>query len=223
MNDTHSQATLRPLPKGRAASDTRTALLAAGRTLFARWGFDGASVRRITEEAGANLGAITYHFGSKRDLYEAVLEEELGPIVDRIGRIATSDGTGMERLESVVEALFDHLGRHPELPRLLLQELSAGKPPPAPAAAMIGRNLGHVRAILADGIRDGSVRNGDPTLLALSVVSQPIYMTLVAPLLREVTGLDLADQTNRDQAVRHVQGIVTRGLAGKRRTTEEAR
>jgi len=53
---------------------TRAALMVAARTVFARNGFDGASVRMITAEADVNLGAVTYHFGSKRGLYEAVLE-----------------------------------------------------------------------------------------------------------------------------------------------------
>ena len=54
--------------------DTPAALIHAARPIFATHGFDGASVRAITTAAGANLGAITYHFGSKRDLYLACLE-----------------------------------------------------------------------------------------------------------------------------------------------------
>jgi AcrR family transcriptional regulator len=53
---------------------TAAALLEAGRVLFAERGYEGASVRAITAHACANLGAITYHFGSKRDLYDRVVE-----------------------------------------------------------------------------------------------------------------------------------------------------
>ena len=63
---------------------TRTELIAAGRKLFGRRGFDGASIRAITKEAGANLGAVTYHFGSKHGLYSAVLEEGLRPMAARV-------------------------------------------------------------------------------------------------------------------------------------------
>lgn len=48
---------------------TRDALLAAARTLFAQQGYASVSVRQIAEAAGANVAAINYHFGSKRDLY----------------------------------------------------------------------------------------------------------------------------------------------------------
>ena len=112
--------------------DTRAGLLEAARSVFARNGFDGASIRAITAEAGANLGAVTYHFGSKRKLYAEVLRHGLTPLVDRVGEAAAGKGAPLERLTRVVEVFFDHLATHADVPRLLLQEVSAGrKPPPA--------------------------------------------------------------------------------------------
>lgn len=171
-------------------------------------------MRRITSEAGTNLGAITYHFGSKRGLYEAVLEEGLSPIVSRIGELASSRGSGMERLARVIEVFFEYLGTHPELPRLLLQEVSAGKTPPPAVMAIIRRNVGHVTGILADGWRDGSIRRADPILSALSVVSQPIYMTLMGPILSDLGGIDLRDPPTRRKAIAHVSDVIRRGLGG---------
>lgn len=193
---------------------TRAALLATGRRVFARRGFDGASVRQITSEAGTNLGAITYHFGSKRGLYEAVLEEGLSPMVSRVGEIAAGPGSGMDRIGRIVEAFFDYLGAHPELPRLLLQEVSAGKTPPPAVMAIIRRNVGHVTGILSDGWQDGSIRRGHPMLSALSIVSQPIYMTLMGPLLLELGGLDLREPGTREEAIEHVRDVISRGLGG---------
>ena len=63
---------------------TRARLLDAARNLFAENGFDGASVRAITHAAHANLGAITYHFGSKWQLYVAVLEQLFGGLADQV-------------------------------------------------------------------------------------------------------------------------------------------
>ena len=48
--------------------DTRRDLLLAAERLFAQQGFQGASLRAITQEAGANLASVNYHFGSKEGL-----------------------------------------------------------------------------------------------------------------------------------------------------------
>jgi AcrR family transcriptional regulator len=196
-------------------TETRTALIRAGRSLFATRGFDGTSVRDITRRAEANLGAITYHFGSKRGLYEAVLEAGLSPMVDRVGEAASGDGPPLERIEAVVDVFFDHLAANPDLPRLLMQEVAAGKRPPAEVVAILRRNAGHIAEILADGRREGTVRPGHPLLSAISVVSQPIYLTVMAPLLRQVGGVDLQDPTTRREVANHVKAFVRAGLEAR--------
>lgn len=187
--------------------------MASGRKLFARRGFDGASVRDITSDAGVNLGAVTYHFGSKRNLYGAVLENGLSPMVDRVGEAASKEGTPMERLRDVVEVFFDHLAENPDLPRLMLQEVAAGKPPPEQVVAIIRRNARNIVGILSDGWHDGSIRPGHPILTALSVVSQPVYMTVMSPLLREVAGIDLNDADTRTLVADHVKAFIHAGLS----------
>lgn len=195
-----------------AGAATRTALLDAARAAFGRAGFDGASVRTITGEAGTNLGAITYHFGSKRGLYEAVLEEGLRPLSDRVRATAASDGRAIERIVRVVEAYFAHLALHPDLPHLLLQEIAAGKEPPRVVIDIIGEVKDALAGLQREGERDGSVRPGHPVLTALSVISQPVYLTLVAPMLRTVAGLDLSDAVTHRTVVAHATDFVRRAL-----------
>jgi AcrR family transcriptional regulator len=192
---------------------TRADLVSAARKLFSERGYDGASVRAITRDAGANLGAVTYHFGSKRALYAAVLEQGLRPLAARVRAVADSGGTGLERMLGVVRAYFDHLGDNPDLPRLLLQEIAAGKQPP-PVVLEIVRSIKEaIAGLQVQGVADGSVRAGHPVLTALSVVSQPIYLALVAPLLRTVGPVDLGHPDTRRLALEHTLAFVRAGLA----------
>jgi AcrR family transcriptional regulator len=195
--------------------ETRTALLRTGRRLFASRGFDGTSVREITREAEANLGAVTYHFGSKRALYQEVLAAGLSPLVDRVGAAAGGEGAPLDRLEAVIDVFFDHLAANPDLPHLLLQEVAAGKAPPPEVVAILRRNAGHIGRILTQGHDDGTIRRGHPMLSAVSVASQPLYMTLVAPLLRDVAGVDLRDPATRRMAADHVKAFVRAGLESR--------
>ena len=60
--------------------DTKERILDAAERLFAEQGFDAASLRSITSDAGVNLAAVHYHFGSKEALTEAVFSRRTGPI-----------------------------------------------------------------------------------------------------------------------------------------------
>lgn len=199
-----------------ASSGTRGELIAAGRRLFGQRGFDGASIRAITAEAKANLGAVTYHFGSKRGLYSAVLEDGMRPLVARLREVAASEGIALDRMLRVVETYFEHFETHPDLPHLLLQEVAAGKQPPPIVVEIIKSVRETISRLQVEGEAEGSVRPGDPLLTTLSVVSQPIFMTLVAPMLRSVGPIDLSQPRDRARALAHALAFVRAGLEPRR-------
>jgi AcrR family transcriptional regulator len=64
-------------------NETRERLLAAAVKLFARKGFEATPVRDITAEAGCNVAAVNYHFGSKDNLYLEAFRSILGELRDR--------------------------------------------------------------------------------------------------------------------------------------------
>ena len=59
---------------------TKDRILDAAEALFMEHGFEATSMRQITSEAEVNLAAVNYHFGSKEDLFEAVLTRRLDPM-----------------------------------------------------------------------------------------------------------------------------------------------
>jgi AcrR family transcriptional regulator len=55
---------------------TKEDILKKARKLFAKDGFEGVSIRAISDKATCNVSAISYHFGNKEELYRACLKEE---------------------------------------------------------------------------------------------------------------------------------------------------
>lgn len=196
-----------------AGSATAEAVMRAARDLFARHGYDGASIRAITGAAGANLGAVTYHFGSKRELYGRVLASVLGPLARKIADAAARADPPPVRIEAVMRAFFDHFSRNPDMPRLMLQEITAGRRPPDEVARMIRTALRALTGVIVEGQADGTIRDGDPLFMALSVVAQPVYLTLIGPFVRTVVGLDPSDPSTRQAMVDHAVRFAWAGLA----------
>ena len=58
-------------------TDTRERILDVAERLFMAHGYDGTSMRQITGEAGVNLAAVNYHFGSKESLIQEVFRRRL--------------------------------------------------------------------------------------------------------------------------------------------------
>lgn len=62
-----------------AQTDTVTRILDAAEDLFAEKGFTETSLRSITQKAKVNVAAVNYHFGSKKELIQAVFARFLNP------------------------------------------------------------------------------------------------------------------------------------------------
>lgn len=198
----------------RATAEQATArsLIEAGRELFAERGYDGASVRAITARAGANLGAITYHFGSKRALYDRVVESGVEPLVPRVEAAATGSGTPLDRVGAVVREYFEHMRAHPELPYLMIQELVVGRTPPAAAIGPMMRMMQVISDLIREGQADGTIRRGEPLLLGLGIISQAVHFNLMRVPLRKLMRVDMDDPATWESIVANAVAFARGGL-----------
>lgn len=158
---------------------TARSLLSAARPLFAHHGYDGTSIREITRAASVNLGAVTYHFGSKRKLYEAVVADAAAGLPERMSEEARGEGSALDRLEAALHILFSHMRDNPDIPELLFQEVAAGREPPAPVHEILQALVEEVAELVRQGKAYGSIEAGDPYLSASSIVSQTLSFTLL--------------------------------------------
>jgi AcrR family transcriptional regulator len=159
-------------------TDTGTALIRAATRLFAARGYAGTSIRAITAEAGANLGAVTYHFGTKEKLYAAVLRSLFVPLAESVESAAAGPGNALDRIEAILRLFFTHLSEHPEMPPLLLHEVAAGRAPPEGGFVQVLRIVAAITGVIEEGHDDGTVRAGSPVPLALGVIALPAHLTI---------------------------------------------
>lgn len=74
------------------SADTREALVAAGRSLFALRGFADVGTEEIVQAAGVTRGALYHHFADKTELYAAVFEAVEADVIARIGVVIAASG-----------------------------------------------------------------------------------------------------------------------------------
>src|SRR5580693_7195083 len=67
------------------SAETREALIAAARPLFAVHGYADVALETIVRTAGVTRGALYHHFADKTELFAAVFEEVDGEVAARMG------------------------------------------------------------------------------------------------------------------------------------------
>lgn len=96
----------------RTFSATQIQILDTAEKMFAEKGFDGTTLRNVVKEAGVNLASVSYHFGSKQELFRAAVARIAQPIVecelaaaDELEARAEEAGEAIA-LEALLEAFF---------------------------------------------------------------------------------------------------------------------
>ena len=80
--------TKRRLTRAEKSAQTRAELMASARRLFLRHGFHACSLEMVAEEAGFTIGAVYSRFGSKADLFLAILDERIDQLVAEVAQVA---------------------------------------------------------------------------------------------------------------------------------------
>lgn len=122
----------RPLGKqSREASEkTKKKILTAALEVFAREGFPDARLRDIAARAGATHNLIRHHFGSKDDLWKAVVDDGLRMRQKRLKQIVDS-GQSMNPVDLFKKLIRSHVvfvTEHAELIKILMQSNSRTSP-----------------------------------------------------------------------------------------------
>jgi len=90
-------------------------LVEAAEKLFAEKGFEAVSVRDITKEAGANVAAVNYHFGSRDGLVVAVISRYIMPVnQERLVRLDRAERNGndvREIIAAFVKPIVEQVGK----------------------------------------------------------------------------------------------------------------
>jgi len=101
------------------ASARREQLLDVALEVFARAGYHGASMNDVAEAAGVTKPVLYQHFESKRELYQALLDEVGARLLQAIGSATTATTDGREQTERGFRAYFRWVAEDHDAFRLL--------------------------------------------------------------------------------------------------------
>jgi AcrR family transcriptional regulator len=102
---------------------TRRKILDAAYSLFLDQGYHATSMRQIATKASMALGGIYNHFGSKDEIFAAIIAEK-HPYHQIIPLLAITKGdTVDEFVHNAAHAMIDALGHHPDFLNLMLIEI----------------------------------------------------------------------------------------------------
>jgi AcrR family transcriptional regulator len=135
-------------------ADKREHILITAEELFGEKGFDGTSVRDIAQSAGVNLAMISYYFGSKEKLLEALVEFRAGYVYGILEELNMDQSLSpWDKIDRLVDFYVDRILNNLRFHNIMYQESTAVRSDEIKdkIIAIKMRNLDAITRIIVDG------------------------------------------------------------------------
>jgi AcrR family transcriptional regulator len=173
-------------------SATREKILEAAIEEFIEYGFYGARTRGIAGRAGVNNAMIHYYFRNKEKIYEECLESVVTILLDRLNKIGDKYSDPKKKIEDIMDAYIDLLGKNMRYIRLVLYDVIRG--------GKIIRNIflknihkipfnpmnGKIYKYFKDQMNKGKIRRLDIFQLIISIITQIVPVYIAAEIFTDV-------------------------------------
>jgi AcrR family transcriptional regulator len=172
-------------------NDKQIQIIEIAERLFAERGFDGTSVRDIAHEAEVNIAMISYYFGSKEKLMEALLEWRVGEIKIRVESLIKDDRfTPLEKVNMLIDEHIERAIQKKSFHKIMVSVQVTNKNPSILKAAnqVKIRNAKVIAELIKDGQKKGVFKKNIDLILMLN--------TLVGTVNQNMMNLDYYREFN---------------------------
>jgi AcrR family transcriptional regulator len=164
-------------------NDKQLQIIETAEGLFADRGFDGTSVRDIAEVAGINVAMISYYFGSKEKLMEALFEIKIEKIKDRLESLLKDEVlTPFQKVNIMIDEQIERMWSGQRFYKIMLCEQLIDTNPSITnkVSELKLRNAELVNKIVKDGQQKGVFKKDVDVVLMLNTMIGTSWQTLVS-------------------------------------------
>lgn len=196
----------------RNRADKLERILAAGRALFSRDGFDPTTTRAIAQRAGIGTGTLFLYFPEKRDLLLRLFKDDIEPVHRAAIAALDADAPLLDAVLRVFRSLYDYYARDPRLSRVFLSELAFLDPARGSDLARFTLDFLHAIARLVTAAKDRGELARDVEPLA---IARTMFRLYYAVLIEWISGV-LPSPAAAERELRASLDQLLRGITRRR-------
>jgi AcrR family transcriptional regulator len=142
----------------------REQILSAARKCFIERGYHPTRMEDIASTAGLSKGGVYFHFDSKREVFDALVEEEFSRSVELLRKVSGSDTTIVEKMSVIASYYLEYFNTAPDAPRFFIVMGEMGLRDEALAKKLLEMQtvfIEEASKLVDQGVREGILREVD--------------------------------------------------------------
>lgn len=178
--------------------DKKEHILDVAEKVFSELGFDGASTRTISGEAGVNMAMLNYYFGSKEGLFLTVFNRKIKSFQNLLQNIGSDDTTtSWNKIEQYIDLYVQRVVNNNCFQKMLYQELAMQRRGQLSdeIVGILMTNVLELKRIIQDGIDKGEFnKDVDAELVIATIYGTKNFVINAPQLTTSMLGYDIQDE-----------------------------
>lgn len=183
---------------------TKKVIFEAAIKTFSNFGYNGTTMDQVAEAAGVAKGTLYYHYKSKEEIFNFIIEEGLGLMVEELKEHIKTVTNPLEKLRIICKAQLSILYRNKDFFKVLMSQLWGQEIRQVELRNRLGTYIEEIKDFFEEAMEAGIIRKGNASFMAYA-----FFGTLCSAAVYEVINID---SINLDNVVDELIEYSLRGL-----------
>jgi AcrR family transcriptional regulator len=156
---------------GAFMNKTKRKIFETSMKLFAEKGYDATSIEEITSVVGVAKGTLYYHFSSKEEIFNFLIDEGMKLLQNSILIKTSQKDNSIDKLKSILLIQLKILYKYENFISIVLSQIWGNEPRNIQCKKYVIQYLQLIENIVKTGIKKGEIINADPETIASEIFS----------------------------------------------------
>lgn len=148
---------------------TKRKIFETSMKLFAEKGYEATSIEEITATVGVAKGTLYYHFSSKEEIFNFLIEEGIKLLQNSIDIKTAKLENYIDKLKAVILIEIKIVVKYEDFITILLSQLYGTETRNKKCQKHVFEYISKIEKIVEDGIKNGQIKNGNPKAIASEI------------------------------------------------------
>lgn len=148
---------------------TKRKIFETSMKLFAEKGYDATSIEEITATVGVAKGTLYYHFSSKEEIFNFLIEEGIKLLQNSVDIKTAKHNNYIDKIKAIILIQIKIVAKYEDIITIILSQFWGNEARNQKCQKHILEYVNKIENIVAEGIKVGQIKRGNPQAIASEI------------------------------------------------------
>ncbi|WP_097028516.1 TetR/AcrR family transcriptional regulator [Clostridium peptidivorans] len=170
---------------------TKKTIFESAIKVFSTYGYSGATMDGIAAQAGLAKGTLYYHFDSKEEIFNYIIEEGMNLIKERIQETVDEQSDSLSKLKALIKVQLNMFYEQRDFFKVIMSQLWGQESRQIELREVVNEFIKNIEGYLERAMNDGFIKKGETAFMAYTIFGS-LCSTAIYELINE-DGININD------------------------------